>query len=295
MRWAFLWHSGYCRAGPRHHDSSPTQAGRGRPGCARSAHRFDPAEVAGETDVIITVLPADAELEEIVFGENGLMKSFGPDKILIDMTTCTAGTLARVRAAVEAAGGQVLDAQVSGGTAGASAGTLTIMAGGDAALLETCRPLLNAMASRIFHVGGVGQGKVVKIINQALAAIHLLAIGEAFALGVRCGADVDTMYEVIKESSGYSRMMDLRLPGFLASGIFLPGFKLDLMKKDVLLAQESASESRTPALFISTAAQIFAAASSAGKGEDDFSAAAEYLASLAQTSLQRVPAQGGDQ
>ena len=83
------------------------------------------------------------------------------------------------------------------------------------------------------HVGKVGQGKVVKIVNQMMAAIHLLTIGEAFALGIKSGADPAILYEVIKSSSGYSKMMDLRLPGFLMEGSFEPGFKLDLMKKDV--------------------------------------------------------------
>lgn len=86
------------------------------------------------------------------------------------------------------------------------------------------------------HVGPVGHGKIVKIVNQMMAAIHVLAIGEALALGVRCGADPLVLYEVIKSSSGYSKMMDLRLLGFLLEGSFQPGFKLDVMKKDVNLA-----------------------------------------------------------
>ena len=252
-----------------------------------------PAEVAAEADVVITVLPADAELEAVVLERDGILKGFGPGKILIEMTTCTANALANVERAVAETGGRVLDAPVSGGTTGASAGTLTIMVGGEAALLEECRPLLSAMGTRIVHVGATGQGKVVKIINQAMAAIHLLAMGEAFALGVRCGADVDVLYDVIKDSSGYSKMMDLRFPGFLQAGTFEPGFKLDLMKKDVLLALESAALSSTPALLTSAAAQIFGAASSAGKGEQDFSAAAEFLAGLAGSSLMSTAVQGG--
>ena len=116
-----------------------------------------------------------------------------------------------VERAVVAAGGEVLDAPVSGGTPAAAQGTLTIMVGGDARLLERCRPLLETMGQKIVHVGPVGQGKVVKMVNQMMAAAHLVMIGEAFALGVRCGADPPTLYDVIKTSSGYSKMMDLRL------------------------------------------------------------------------------------
>jgi len=144
------------------------------------------------------------------------------------------------------------------------------------------------MGTRIVHVGKVGQGKVVKIVNQMMAAIHLLTIGEAFALGIKNGADPGILYEVIKNSSGYSKMMDLRLPGFLLEGSFDPGFKLDLMKKDVNLAIESARASNTPLLLTSAAAQLFAAASAAGKGKQDFSATAQFLATLAGVDLSQA-------
>jgi 3-hydroxyisobutyrate dehydrogenase-like beta-hydroxyacid dehydrogenase len=245
-----------------------------------------PAEVARAADAIITIVPADAELEDTVFGPSGVLKGFSAGKILIDMTTGTPGTLLKVAAAIGAAGGRVLDAPVSGGTAGAASGTLTIMAGGDAALLEECRPLLETMGSRIVHVGPLGQGKVVKIVNQMMAAANLLAMGEAFALGVRCGADPQTLYDVIKDSSGYSRMMDARLP-FLMAGTFQPGFKLNLMKKDVNLALDSARAQSVPLLLTSAVGQIFAAASAAGDGDSDFAAAARFLADLARADLRR--------
>lgn len=244
-------------------------------------------EVARESDTIVTVLPADAELHETVLGAHGLAAGFSPGKVLIDMTTSTAMSLLEVERALGAVGGRVLDAPVSGGTTAAAEGTLTIMVGGDAALLEECRPLLATMGTRIIHVGPLGQGKVVKMVNQMLAATHLLAIGEAFALGVRCGADPATLYSVIKESSGYSKMMDLRLQGFLLSGSFLPGFKLDLMKKDVNLALDSARAQGVPLLLTSAVAQLFTAASTSGNGGADFSAAAQLVAQMAGVDLSR--------
>jgi 3-hydroxyisobutyrate dehydrogenase-like beta-hydroxyacid dehydrogenase len=250
-----------------------------------------PAEVARAAEVVITIVPADAELLETAFGANGLAEAFAPGKILIDMTTATAGALQEVEQALAARGGRVLDAPVSGGTTGAENGTLTIMAGGEAALLEEVRPILATMGTNIVHVGGVGQGKLVKIVNQAMAAINLLAMGEAFALGVRCGADPQVLYDVIKASSGYSRMMDARLPNFLFEDSFKPGFKLDLMKKDVNLAVESAKALGIPVLFAGLAAQVFSAASTAGRGAEDFAAAADFLAGLAGAKLTR-PARG---
>jgi len=244
-----------------------------------------PGEVATAADVVITILPADSELKEVVFGAAGILSGITAGKILIEMTSGTALAMQEVAEAITAKGCSILDAPVSGGTPAAEQGTLTIMVGGDEALLERSRPLLQLMGTRIVRVGKVGQGKVVKIVNQMMAAIHLLTIGEAFALGIKNGADPDTLYEVIKTSSGYSKMMDLRLPGFLLEGSFDPGFKLDLMKKDVSLALESAKASNTPLLLTSAAAQVFAAASTAGKGSNDFSAAAQFLASLAGVDL----------
>jgi 2-hydroxy-3-oxopropionate reductase len=244
-----------------------------------------PGEVAHAADVVITVLPADAELKEVVFGKAGILNGFSDGKVLVEMTSGTALAMQEVDEAVRVRGSFVLDAPVSGGTPAAEQGTLTIMVGGDETLLDRCRPLLQAMGSRILHVGKVGQGKVVKIVNQMMAAIHILTIGEAFALGVKNGADPAILYEVIKNSSGYSKMMDLRLPGFLLEGSFKPGFKSELMKKDVNLALESAKASGTPLLLTSVAAQVFAAVSAAGKGAEDFSVAAQFVAALAGANL----------
>lgn len=247
-----------------------------------------PAEVAHSSDVVITILPADQELQETVLGDEGILQGFARGKVLLDMTTGTALCMQEVEKAVVAAGGEVLDAPVSGGTPAAEQGTLTIMVGGEAHLLEKCRPLLEVMGKQIVHVGGVGQGKVVKMVNQMLAATHLLAIGEAFALGVKCGADPNTLYEVIKTSSGYSRMMDLRLPGFLLDGSFEAGFRLDLMKKDVNLALDSGRTLSVPLMLTSAVGQLFSAASAAGKGDADFSAAGQYVADLARVSLHKA-------
>jgi 3-hydroxyisobutyrate dehydrogenase-like beta-hydroxyacid dehydrogenase len=246
-----------------------------------------PAEVTAKSDVLITILPADAELEQVIYGADGVLKGSFNGKVLVDMTTATATTLLKVEEAVRAAKGRVLDAPVSGGTSGAAAGTLTIMVGGEAGLLEEVRPLLSAMGTKIIYVGGCGQGKVVKTVNQMMAAVQLLILGEAFALGVRCGADPNTMYDVIKDSSGYSRMMDLRLQSFLLAGSFEPGFKLDLMKKDLQLGLDMARSQDIPVLLSSLANQVFAAASSAGHGNADFSRAAQFLADLARVSFSK--------
>lgn len=243
-----------------------------------------PAEIAAAADVIVTIVPADQELLEVATGPKGLIQGLTPGKILVEMTTALPATVLHLERLLAPAGARLLDAPVSGGVTGAVKGTLTIMAGGDAEVLEQCRPLLESMSSKIVPVGGVGQGKVVKMVNQMMAAAHLVTIGEAFALGVRCGADPATLYEVIKDSSGYSRMLDARVP-MLRAGSFEPGFKLDLMKKDVNLALDSARAEGVPMLLGSVVGQILSAASTAGNGSADFAVAAQFLADLAGVRL----------
>src|SRR5215475_2491253 len=155
-------------------------------------------DVAKAADVVITILPADKELQEAVFGQAGILSGFGPGKVLVEMTTGTPSVMQEIATAVDRLGAGALDAPVSGGTPAAEQGTLTIMVGGEAALLDRCRPLLETMGTRIMHVGPAGQGKVVKIVNQMMAGVHLLLIGEAFALGAKCGADPRTLLEVIR-------------------------------------------------------------------------------------------------
>jgi 3-hydroxyisobutyrate dehydrogenase len=249
-----------------------------------------PAEAARGADAAVTIVPADAELLETVLGSDGLVHGLSPGALLVEMTTALPRTVQTIEQTLAGMNARVLDAPVSGGPTGAAQGTLTIMAGGDASVLEQARPLLDCLGTNIVHVGGVGQGKVVKMVNQLMAAINLLAVGEGFALGVRCGADPAVLYEVVKNASGQSRMLDSRAPGFLLDGSFQPGFKLDLMKKDVNLALESARALNVPLLLGGAAGQLFAAASSAGHGGEDFSAAAEFLAALAGATLKRQEA-----
>ncbi len=289
MRWVCPWRSALSGAGFKTYTTFHRRREPAEELSALGAEiKPTPRDVATSSDVIITILPADAELREAVFSSQGILAGFSAGKVLVEMTSGTAMAMQEVEQAMRGRGGQVLDAPVSGGTTAAAQGTLTIMAAGEAALLERCRPLLETMGTRIVHVGEVGHGKVVKMVNQALAAIHLLAIGEAFALGVKCGVAPATLYDVIKTSSGYSKMMDLRLPGFLLEGSFQPGFKLELMKKDVNLAVESARALGIPLFMVSNVAQIFAAASAAGKGDEDFAAAAQFLATLSGVALNQA-------
>lgn len=248
-------------------------------------------QVAAQSSIVITILPADLELEQV---GSALIAALTPGKIWIDMTTAAASTLLRLEPSVRAAGCRLLDAPVSGGVSGAGNGTLTIMAGGDPDLLDECRPLLAAMGNRIVHTGPLGQGKVVKMVNQLLAATHLAALAEAFTLGIRCGASPEVLYDVIRTSSGFSKVMDLRLPGYLLTDSFEPGFRLALMHKDVGIALDSARAAGVPVPLADHVDELFQACRAAGQGDRDYSYAARHLAALSGVSISTgaaVPAQ----
>ncbi len=244
-----------------------------------------PQEVAQRSEIVITIVPADREVEEVVFGAAGVLQGLSKGKTLIEMTTAAPATMRRVATALSQKGVDVLDAPVSGGTVKAATGELTIIVGGNPSVLQRCKPVLQTMGTSIYHVGDVGAGKVVKMVNQLMAAVHMAVLGEAFALGVKCGAEPKTMAEVIRNSSGYSRMVDARLPDFVMKDAFQPGFTLDLMKKDVNLALEAARETNVPLYLGGIVGQVFTSASAAGAGAKDFSFVARYLADLAGVKL----------
>ena len=181
-----------------------------------------------------------SELKEAVLGDEGMLLGFAPGKVLIDMTSATALIMEDVERAV--AGGGRGSARRAGERRypGRRAGHLTIMVGGDAKLLERCRPLLEAMGQKIVHVGPVGQGKVVKMVNQMMAAAHLVMIGEAFALGIRCGADPAYALRRHQDILGIFEDDGLAAARVPAGRHVRSGFRLDLMKKDVNLAIDSA-------------------------------------------------------
>jgi len=197
-------------------------------------------EVIAGSDCIVAILPADAEMESVLLSDRALA-AIRPGQTLIEMTSGTPSMMERVAEAWQARGAQVLDAPVSGGTVGAEQGTLTVMAGGEPDVLESVRPVLEAMARKIYRVGGIGAGKAIKAINQMLAAIHMMAAAEAAALAEKLGIDPGILKEVIGASSGASWMMANKLDG-LISGQFEPGFKLALMHKDIRIAVSEAGD-----------------------------------------------------
>jgi 3-hydroxyisobutyrate dehydrogenase-like beta-hydroxyacid dehydrogenase len=201
-------------------------------------------EIVSNSQVVISILPADGEMENVLLSEDVLGR-FTSDHILIEMTSGSPEMMKKVNTAFHEKGARVLDAPVSGGTIGAETGTLTVMAGGDAELLEECRPVLDAMAANIYLVGAIGAGKAIKAINQMLAAIHMTAAAEAVALAEKLEIDKEVMKEVVGKSSGASWMIQNKTDA-LSERNYAPGFKLNLMKKDIQIAVNEGAEKELP-------------------------------------------------
>jgi 3-hydroxyisobutyrate dehydrogenase-like beta-hydroxyacid dehydrogenase len=201
-------------------------------------------EIVSNSQVVISILPADLEMENVLLSEDVLGR-FTSDHILIEMTSGSPEMMKKVNTAFHEKGARVLDAPVSGGTIGAENGTLTVMAGGAAELLEECRPVLDAMAANIYLVGASGAGKAIKAINQMLAAIHMTAAAEAVVLAEKLEIDKEVMKEVVGKSSGASWMIQNKTDA-LSERNYAPGFKLNLMKKDIQIAVNEGAEKELP-------------------------------------------------
>ncbi|TJY42895.1 NAD(P)-dependent oxidoreductase [Cohnella pontilimi] len=227
--------------------------------------------VAG-CDILITVLPQDAEMEKVLLSPE-VLEGLRPGCLLIEMTSGSPGMMKKIHAAYQKNGISVLDAPVSGGTMGAEKGTLTVMAGGAPEVLESCRPVLEAMAEKIYRVGPVGTGKAIKAINQMLAGVHMIAAAEAVALAEKLDIDLEMMEQVIGNSSGASWMLLNKLNS-MSKRDFTPGFKHRLMKKDVQIAVGEGSDLSLP--LASLALQLYKMTEKE-YGDQDFSAISKSI------------------
>lgn len=241
-----------------------------------------PAAVAEATHIVITIVTADPEVREVVLGDDGVLQGASEGSLIVDMSTISPLTIREIAEKAGSKNVAVMDAPVSGGDTGAINGTLTIIAGGEAKDFDRCRGLFNAMGNEenIFHVGSVGVGQTVKIVNQLIGGINMAAIAEGLILGIRAGADPEVMRQVISVSSANSTLFQIRVSDFLLADAFDPGFMLDLMKKDLAIGVDLGKALNVPMPIGAAAYQMYAAASGLGAGSLDFSAvckAAEHL------------------
>jgi len=239
--------------------------------------------VAMASDIVITMLPNSPEVEEVVAGRQGLLEGARKGLIIIDMSTIAPSISRKLAQQASVQGVHFLDAPVSGGSQGAINGTLTIMVGGERDIFEQARPVLEAMGKKenIFHVGSNGAGEIIKLVNNVLCGAIAAAISESFVLGVKAGADVDTMARIIGVSTGASWQLANQFPLRAFNGSFQPGFMTDLLHKDLGLALDLAAENAVPAAMTALTRQMYEMARAEGYGREDYTSVMKVLEQMA--------------
>lgn len=238
-----------------------------------------------DAELVISMLPASRHVEGLYLGEDGLLAAIPDGALVIDCSTIAPATARKVCEAAAARGLQMLDAPVSGGTAGAAAGTLTFIVGGEAEALERARPCLQAMGRNIFHVGASGAGQVAKLCNNMALGVIMAVTGESIALGVAHGLDPAVLSQMMAVSTGRSWATEVcnPWPGVLenapASRGYSGGFGSDLMLKDLGLAVEAAMGVGASIPLGELARNLYSMNHQAGRGKLDFSSVVQLVTS----------------
>jgi len=243
-----------------------------------------PEQVAAAASRTIVMVETTAQAESVITGERGIVKGAQRGQIVACMSTIDPFVARRLSAELAARGVAMLDAPVSGGTAGAASGELSIIAGGEAATFAACRDLFAAMGTKIFHVGGLGQGLAMKLVNNMLVQVNTVAVAEALVMGVKAGLDPQTIYDVIKVSTGNSFAFERRVPRILARD-FSPSGTVDISFKDQELETAFAKQLGVPVLLANVSQQVYQMARAAGLGKEDGTAIVKVLERLAGTQV----------
>ncbi|MBA6413485.1 3-hydroxyisobutyrate dehydrogenase [Parahaliea sp. F7430] len=240
-------------------------------------------QAASAVDYVISMLPAGKHVAGLYLGEQGLLQHLSKGSTVLDCSTIDAATAREVGAAAAALGIGFMDAPVSGGVAAAAAGTLAFMCGGEAEVFPKAQAILADMGKNIFHAGSAGAGQVAKACNNMLLAIHMLGTCEALEMGSRNGLDPKVLSEIMQASSGRNWSLELYnpYPGVMetapASNNYKPGFMVDLMVKDLGLAQEVAEQGKFNNRLGKLAEELFREHQAAGNGQLDFSSILQKL------------------
>jgi 3-hydroxyisobutyrate dehydrogenase len=206
-----------------------------------------PAALASDCEVVATCLPGPMEMEHVVLAPEGILAGIRPGALYIDHTTNSPLLVRRVHAALQARHVDMLDAPVSGGTEGAETRDLLVMVGGEPAVFARARPVLEALAERVRHVGPIGCGSVCKILHNCASFTLDLTMAECWTLGVKAGVAPETIVDVFQNAALGSMMsLKVRLPATYLRGNFDPRFALKLARKDLGLALELARAYDTP-------------------------------------------------
>jgi len=257
------------------------EAASGALAAAGGVQAASPADAARDADILLVMVVNAAQVDAVLFGENGAIAALPRGAVVMLSATVPPSFAVATAARLAESGHLMLDAPVSGGAAGATKGTLTVMGSGPEAAFAKAEAALEAVAGKVYRLGETaGIGSTVKTVNQLLAGVHIAAAAEAMALGVRAGADATTLYEVISNSAGASWMFGNRVPHMLA-GDYTPLSAVEIFVKDLGLVLDTGRELRFPLPLAGTAHQLFLMAAAAGFGREDDAAVVKVYEKLA--------------
>jgi 2-hydroxy-3-oxopropionate reductase len=241
-------------------------------------------EVAEKSAIVFTIVSDTPDVEEVLFGPDGVAHGLGPGKIVVDMSSISPIATREFAKRIEALGCSYLDAPVSGGDIGAKAGTLTIMVGGPEETFETVKPYFAVMGKSITRIGGNGDGQTAKVANQIIVGLTIAAVSEALLFASKAGADPAKVREALMGGFAGSRILEVHAQRML-SHKFTPGFKLALHHKDLAIALDGAKRLKMSLPHTALCQELFNSALGAGDGELDDSALLKVLERLANHEL----------
>lgn len=241
----------------------------------------DPRQVAGDADVVITMLPDTPDVHDVVTGDRGILAGLGDGGMLVDMSTISPTATRDLAAKVRERGATMVDAPVSGGDIGAIEGTLSIMAGGEPAAFERARPLFEVLGRTVTHVGPIGAGQVVKAANQVAVGLIIQAVSEALVLGARGGVAPETILDVLAGGLAGNKVIETKREKLL-SHAFPPGFRAELHHKDLGIALATARDYGVALPATAIVDQLLQTMERKGWGGDDHSALLKVIEDLAQ-------------
>lgn len=244
-----------------------------------------PAAAARDADVVVVVVVNAAQTRAVLFGPDGAAEAMKPGSVIISSATMSPVEAQEFAARAREHGVLYLDAPISGGSARADAGELTVMASGSPEAFSAAQPALDAMAQTVYSLGeDVGVGSSFKIVNQLLAGVHIAAACEAITFAKRLGLDISKVFEVISKSAGNSWMFENRIPHVL-EGDYAPHSAVAIFTKDLGIVSELGRKQSFPLPVASAALQLFLMTEAAGMGQDDDSSVARLLAQIAGLEL----------
>jgi 2-hydroxy-3-oxopropionate reductase len=261
-------------------------AGADEVAAAGAVKGSSPKDVAGQTEIVITMVPDGPEVEQAVLGSNGVLEGAKKGTIVVDMSSISPMVAQKVGAKCEAQGIDFLDAPVSGGEPKAIDGTLAIMVGGKQEIFDKVEPILKTMGSTVVLTGKVGAGNVTKLANQIMVACNIAAMGEALVLATKAGLDPEVVFNAVKAGLAGSTVLNVKAP-MVYSRNFKPGFRVRLHQKDLRNALLAAESLKVSLPLTSSVHNMLVSLMNNGKGDLDHSAIVQFIEGMAAVEVKK--------